>query len=66
MRLTPRASLLALPVRRQATEMSHNYVRYEELAAAQAAENGVPPRRCCAGLRRSIGWLFGAVCTFVA
>ncbi|KAJ1640697.1 hypothetical protein T492DRAFT_831962 [Pavlovales sp. CCMP2436] len=41
--------------------MSHNYVRYEELAAAQAAESGAPPRRCCGGLRRTLGWLFGAV-----
>lgn len=38
--------------------MSHNYVRYEELAAASAAD-GIPPRRCCAGLRRFVGWLFG-------
>lgn len=40
--------------------MSHNYVRYEELAAVQLASDGAPPRRCCGGLRRALGWLFGS------
>jgi hypothetical protein len=56
---SPLAPLARLP-RRSATEMSHNYVRYEELAAQAASDGTEPPTRsCCSGARRFANYLLG-------